>query len=447
MAYQLLPPLSQDEYESLKASIAKHGVLVPIEMDENGNVLDGHHRIEICNELSLNDWPVVTKTFGSEEEKQAYIYMVNLARRQLSRDQLREIREEQKQLALLLKQQQDKSQEEIAGLMGVSQPTISIWLCQENISNINTNNANIDLRLSIMQEQKDDIFERAQHGDTQAKIAADYGVSQGRISQVVKEEKKKQKKKAKEKAKAAQPKPNIVVPIIMIGDAGSLDLDDALIDVIITSPPYNLGSEHWPMGGQGRQPRKNGIGYEDSKPENEYQEEQVKWLIEWYRVAKSGASLFYNHKVRQKEGEMIHPLDWLRSPDNPWILRQEIIWDRESTHNHCPSLFWPQDERIYWMTKEKPVVPEDGIGLPSVWRFHGPEPDTWHPAPFPEELPRRCLKAIGRPGIIVLDPCGGRMTTCKVASEMSYKSIGIDINPVYVERAKKENGWTNESET
>ena len=446
MAYQLLPPLSQDEYESLKTSIAKYGVLVPVEVDESGNVLDGHHRIEICNELGLNDWPTVTKTFGSEEEKQAYIYMVNLARRQLSRDQLKEIREEQRQLALLFKRQ-GKRQNEIGGLLGVSQSTISTWLCQENISNINTNNANIDLRLSIMQEQKDDIFERTQQGDTQAKIAADYGISQGRISQVVNEEKRKRKKKAKKKAKVAQPKPNIVVPVIMVGDAGNLDLDDAIIDVIITSPPYNLGSEYWPMGGQGRQPRENGIGYEDSKPEDEYQKEQIDWLIEWYRVAKFGASLFYNHKVRQKEGEMIHPLDWLRSPDNPWILRQEVIWDRESTHNHCPSLFWPQDERIYWMTKGKPIISEDGIGLPSVWRFHGPEPDTWHPAPFPVELPTRCLKAIGRSGIMVLDPCGGRMTTCKVASEMGYKSIGVDINPAYVDKAKEENGWTNESET
>jgi len=42
--YQLLPPLSEEEYQSLRADIAEHGVLIPVELDEFGNVLDGHHR-------------------------------------------------------------------------------------------------------------------------------------------------------------------------------------------------------------------------------------------------------------------------------------------------------------------------------------------------------------------------------------------------------------------
>jgi len=457
MSYQLLPSLSQDEYESLKASIAKHGVLSPIEVDEDGEILDGHHRVKICDELGINSWPTVTKRFGSEEEKQAYIYMVNLARRQLSRDQFKEIREQQKKLALLFKQQ-DKSQEEVAGLLGVEQGTVSKWLCQANISIIPENNTNIDLRLSVSQEQKDDIFQRAQEGQIQAEIAADYKLSQGRVSQIVKEEERKQKKQAKREAKASQPKPKIIIPLIKVGDAAHLALDDETIDVIITSPPYNLGAEKWPMGGQGRESRENGIGYQDAMLEDQYQAWQIECLIEWYRVAKPGTSLFYNHQVRQKEGEMVHPLDWLRSPDNPWLLRQEIIWDRESTHNHCSFLLWPHDERIYWMTKGKPTLPEDGLQEPgkdsehdkkrsTIWRFHGPEPNTWHPAPFPPELPRRCLKLIGLPNIVVLDPFGGRMTTCQVASELGYRSIGIDINPVYIERAKEENGWTTENET
>ena len=44
-AYQLLPPLTYDEYQALKADIATRGVQVPIERDEAGNVLDGHHRL------------------------------------------------------------------------------------------------------------------------------------------------------------------------------------------------------------------------------------------------------------------------------------------------------------------------------------------------------------------------------------------------------------------
>lgn len=236
-------------------------------------------------------------------------------------------------------------------------------------------------------------------------------------------------------------------PKLYLGRAENLDfLFDESIDIIITSPPYNLGSEKWPMGGvtdptnDGREERKKGIGYTDLMPEKDYQDWQIECLKELYRVAKGGASFFYNHKIRQSQGKIIHPIDWLRR--SPWIIRQEIVWDRVSTHNHCAQLFWPTDERIYWLTKGKPILPSKPIGQPTVWRFFGPVPNTWHPAPFCEELPKRCLAAIGYPGAIILDPFGGSMTTCYVAQEMGYQSIGIDINKEYLEQAQKTHGWT-----
>ncbi len=48
--YQLLPPLSDDEFASLKADIRVHGVLVPIELDADGVMLDGHHRLRAWTE-------------------------------------------------------------------------------------------------------------------------------------------------------------------------------------------------------------------------------------------------------------------------------------------------------------------------------------------------------------------------------------------------------------
>lgn len=218
-------------------------------------------------------------------------------------------------------------------------------------------------------------------------------------------------------------------------DAARLPLGDETVDVIITSPPYNLGSEHWPMGGNGRTPRESGIGYADDQDEHTYQQNQVDVLNELYRVAKNGASLFYNHKVRQRDGGIIHPLDWLRRDENRWRIRQEIIWDRTSTHNHCPTLFWQEDERIYWMTKGNPVIYAK-VGYSTVWTFFGPKPNADHPAPFAEELPRRCLQAIGGTNLTVLDPYGGSMTTVKVALGMGHKAIGVDIDERYIQRAK-----------
>ena len=81
-------------------------------------------------------------------------------------------------------------------------------------------------------------------------------------------------------------------------------------------------------------------------PEEDYQAWQLTVLQECYRVATPGASMFYNHKVRQVKNSVVSPWEWLGKITNPWTIRQEIVWDRGSTHNHAPALFWPEDERI-----------------------------------------------------------------------------------------------------
>jgi hypothetical protein len=80
--YQLFAPLRSEEYEALKADIAKRGVLVPAELDESGRVLDGHHRIQIAGELGI-ECPTVTRRFASETEKLEHVLKLNLLRRHL----------------------------------------------------------------------------------------------------------------------------------------------------------------------------------------------------------------------------------------------------------------------------------------------------------------------------------------------------------------------------
>ncbi len=64
--------------------------------------------------------------------------------------------------------------------------------------------------------------------------------------------------------------------------------------------------------------------------------------------------------------------------------------------------------------------------------FHGPWPNTEHPAPFPEELPKQCLEAVGTEDNVVIDPMGGSMTTCEAAEVLGYESIGVDVNREYI---------------
>jgi len=81
--YQVMPALSQDEYEALKADIAKRGVLIPIEVDEEtGEILDGFHRLRACQELGI-DPPVVARQLGSEQARIEHALVLNLLRRQV----------------------------------------------------------------------------------------------------------------------------------------------------------------------------------------------------------------------------------------------------------------------------------------------------------------------------------------------------------------------------
>ncbi|MFW9964085.1 MAG: DNA-methyltransferase [Candidatus Sifarchaeia archaeon] len=68
----------------------------------------------------------------------------------------------------------------------------------------------------------------------------------------------------------------------------------------------------------------------------------------------------------------------------------------------------------------------------SIWDFQ-PASATQenHPAPFPEELPRRCIRLYSFVGDTVLDPFAGSGTTLKVARELGRNSIGYEINPAY----------------
>jgi len=80
--YQFLPRLTDEERAALRADIAERGVMVAIEVDEHGAILDGHHRAEIADELGI-ECPSMTRVGMSEPAKREHAIRLNLARRQL----------------------------------------------------------------------------------------------------------------------------------------------------------------------------------------------------------------------------------------------------------------------------------------------------------------------------------------------------------------------------
>lgn len=118
--YQVMPDLSDDEYRELKDDIQKRGVMVPIEFDEHGNVLDGHHRLKICAELGIKEYPKVIRAGMTEAEKRLHARKLNMARRQLSQTQRETLIQTQ------LKETPEKSDRQIAAGLGVSNSTVSL---------------------------------------------------------------------------------------------------------------------------------------------------------------------------------------------------------------------------------------------------------------------------------------------------------------------------------
>ena len=80
--YQLLARLRPEEYSALKKDIEMRGVMVPVEVDQRGSILDGHHRAEIASSLGLR-YRTITRRFESEQEKIEHVLKMNLLRRHL----------------------------------------------------------------------------------------------------------------------------------------------------------------------------------------------------------------------------------------------------------------------------------------------------------------------------------------------------------------------------
>lgn len=118
MKYQLLPPLSAEEFAALEKSIIAHGVLVPVEYDEAGEIIDGHHRVEICESLGLVDWPRFVRKGLSETDKRALSRELNFARRHLTSAQKQDV------IADQLRGTPSISSRAIAGMLGVHHSTV-----------------------------------------------------------------------------------------------------------------------------------------------------------------------------------------------------------------------------------------------------------------------------------------------------------------------------------
>ncbi len=117
--YQLLDPLSPEDYAALETDILERGVMMPIEFDEDGNVIDGHHRLAICEKHGITDYPSVVRKGWTEQQKRTHSRRMNLARRQLTAKQRRRLVEAE------LRDSPADSNRKIGATLGVDHKTVA----------------------------------------------------------------------------------------------------------------------------------------------------------------------------------------------------------------------------------------------------------------------------------------------------------------------------------
>lgn len=249
--------------------------------------------------------------------------------------------------------------------------------------------------------------------------------------------------------------PDPVVPIApfyeddltTIYNADCLDVMPWLtgVDLIVTSPPYNLGRNpggvfgHWKDGGiRGGNAKwtmglaNSGIDYDaavDSMPPTQYQAwQQMVLSTAWETLSDTGA-IFYNHKPRVQRETLWTPL--VLNPGLP--VRQIITWARAGGVNFNQTAYVPTSEWIIVFAKDKWRIKSRGAsGVGDVWRI-AQRPDPDHPAPFPIEVPAQAIETTDPS--LALDPFMGVGTTMRAARQVGVRSIGIEVSERYCEIA------------
>jgi len=232
------------------------------------------------------------------------------------------------------------------------------------------------------------------------------------------------------------PARDLVATTIVNGDCLTemKKMADGSVDIIVTSPPYNLGE------GQGGFPTQKGKwksaklregydGHGDAMPYADYVAWQKAFLLECWRLIPEDGAIFYQHKNRVQNGVLRTPHDL-----NPGLpLRQIIVWDRGSGMNFNRAFATPSHEVIYVFAKPEFRF-RKGHGLKDVIKVL-PDRGNPHPAPFPLELPRMLIAATE--ATTVCDPFCGSGSTGVAALMEGRRFVGIEQSAEYCRMAHK----------
>ena len=228
------------------------------------------------------------------------------------------------------------------------------------------------------------------------------------------------------------------------------------VDVVVTSPPYNIGLAYRTYG--------------DRRAEEDYLDWMVVVATGIRRVMRPNASFFLN--ITGSSAMPWLPFELIVRLRRLFRLQNHITWVKsisigDDTKGHFKPInsqrfLHRNHEHVFHLTQDGAVpLKRLAVGVPFkdksniARRNHGQDlrcrGDSWfipydtvrsrtqkfdHPGTFPVMLPRMCMRLHGRPHPVVLDPFMGTGTTLLAAAEEGGRGIGIDVDGSYVEIAR-----------
>ncbi len=245
--------------------------------------------------------------------------------------------------------------------------------------------------------------------------------------------------------------------LLFHGDTLKSDLfNKEFIDLIVTSPPYNVGIEY--------NSNNDELSYEN------YLDFSFKWMKNCYDWSNTQARFCLNIPLdKNKGGHRPVGADLTKVAQKAgWKYKTTIIWNEGNISRRTAWGSWKSAsapvviapvELIVVLFKEQwkktngskindVTGDEFKNWTQGVWVFNGESKKRiGHPAPFPKELPYRCVKLFSYQNDLVFDPFAGSGTTLLVAQNLERKAIGVELDNEYCELAKnriiKETGTLN----
>ena len=230
------------------------------------------------------------------------------------------------------------------------------------------------------------------------------------------------------------------------GDVLTTDLvDNESIDLIVTSPPYNVDIQY--------NSNKDDVTY------GEYLEFSRKWMTRCFDWLKDDGRFCLNIPLdKNKGGQQSVGADLTTiAKEIGFQYHSTIIWNEGNISRRTAWGSWMSASAPYviapvelivvlykknWKktsgSKESDISRQEFMDWTNgMWVFNGESKKRiGHPAPFPVELPRRCVKLFSYVGDVILDPFCGSGTTMIAAITNNRKGIGIDVDKKYCNLAQ-----------